>query len=86
MHLFNSSEELRVGVHGRSKNLAPLQQVAYGDAKYNIRSKYLETARKEKGSPALYSLSPEEQVACLIDQATDANVLGRTWQGWEPWV
>ena len=30
--------------------------------------------------------SVEEQVACLIDLATDANILGRTYQGWEPWV
>ncbi|XP_072167838.1 DNA-dependent protein kinase catalytic subunit-like [Diadema setosum] len=31
-------------------------------------------------------LSVEDQVACLIDQATDPNILGRTWQGWEPWI
>lgn len=30
--------------------------------------------------------SVEEQVAVLIAHASDANILGRTWQGWEPWV
>lgn len=27
-----------------------------------------------------------EQVDVLIDMATDENILGRTWIGWEPWV
>lgn len=30
--------------------------------------------------------SVEEQVACLIDQATDENLLGRAWVGWEPFL
>jgi len=30
--------------------------------------------------------SVEDQIACLIDHATDSNILGRTWGGWEPWV
>ncbi|XP_017763674.1 PREDICTED: DNA-dependent protein kinase catalytic subunit-like [Eufriesea mexicana] len=31
-------------------------------------------------------LTPEEQVECLLDQATDLNILGRTFVGWEPWL
>ncbi|XP_078611933.1 DNA-dependent protein kinase catalytic subunit-like isoform X3 [Branchiostoma floridae x Branchiostoma japonicum] len=31
-------------------------------------------------------LSVEDQVACLIDQATDPNILGRTWQGWQSFM
>jgi len=27
-----------------------------------------------------------EQVECLVDLATDANILGRTWGGWMPFV
>jgi DNA-dependent protein kinase catalytic subunit len=27
-----------------------------------------------------------EQVDCLVDQATDPNILGRTYQGWAPWA
>ncbi|XP_035828316.1 DNA-dependent protein kinase catalytic subunit [Aplysia californica] len=37
------------------------------------------------GLPA-HGLSVEQQVAALIDQTTDPNILGRTWGGWEPWV
>ncbi len=29
-------------------------------------------------------LTPTEQADCLIQQATDPNVLGRTWLGWCP--
>lgn len=46
-----------------------------GDKKYNKRAKVGERCA-----------SVEEQVACLIDLATDPNILGRTWGGWEPWV
>ncbi|CAK9795487.1 DNA-dependent protein kinase catalytic subunit [Anthophora quadrimaculata] len=31
-------------------------------------------------------LTPEEQVECLLDQATDLNILGRTYRGWRPWL
>ncbi|ELT90265.1 hypothetical protein CAPTEDRAFT_124053, partial [Capitella teleta] len=31
-------------------------------------------------------LSSEEQVAALLNLATDPNILGRTFAGWEPWV
>ena len=52
-----------------------MEAVCMGDAKVNIRA-------REQDS----GLSVEVQVACLIDQATDPNILGRTYQGWEPWV
>ena len=28
----------------------------------------------------------EEQISGLIEHATDPNILGRTWQGWQPWM
>ena len=31
-------------------------------------------------------LTVEQQVACLLNQATDPNILGRAWAGWEPWM
>ena len=31
-------------------------------------------------------LSEEEQAACLLDMATDANILGRAYRGWRPWL
>lgn len=58
-----------------SKALKAFENVALGDPKDNIRSQL-----PDKG------LSVEQQVAALIDQATDPNILGRTYAGWEPWM
>lgn len=49
--------------------------VARGNKDHNIRAQEPESG-----------LSEEAQVKCLIDQATDPNILGRTWEGWEPWM
>ena len=43
------------------------------------------------GFPAWVGATPicksvKEQVDCLVDQATDPNILGRTYGGWAPWV
>ncbi|XP_077348787.1 DNA-dependent protein kinase catalytic subunit isoform X2 [Lithobates pipiens] len=67
-------EELRLG-HEKSQFYNGFRAVAQGDKEYNIR------ANKEAEG-----LSEESQVQCLIDQATDPNILGRTWRGWEPWI
>ncbi|XP_046420005.1 DNA-dependent protein kinase catalytic subunit-like [Neodiprion fabricii] len=32
------------------------------------------------------NLNIEEQIECLLDQATDPNILARTFYGWEPWM
>ncbi|XP_077553857.1 DNA-dependent protein kinase catalytic subunit-like isoform X3 [Haemaphysalis longicornis] len=34
---------------------------------------------------AAHRLSPQQQVECLIEQATDPAILGLTWIGWKPW-
>ncbi|XP_032697088.1 DNA-dependent protein kinase catalytic subunit isoform X4 [Lontra canadensis] len=62
---------------GREKALAfgDYVAVARGSKDHNIRAQQPESG-----------LSEEAQVKCLIDQATDPNILGRTWQGWEPWM
>lgn len=31
-----------------------------------------------------FQISPEQQVDCLIEQATDTHILGKTFWGWEP--
>ncbi|XP_029779032.1 DNA-dependent protein kinase catalytic subunit [Suricata suricatta] len=49
--------------------------VARGSKDHNIRARQPESG-----------LSEEAQVECLIDQATDPNILGRAWIGWEPWM
>jgi hypothetical protein len=32
------------------------------------------------------ALTTPQVVTCLLDLATDPVVLGRTWQGWRPWL
>lgn len=46
-----------------------------GHPQYNVR------ARKSSRD-----LSVEDQVECLLDQATDYNLLGRMFKGWSAWV
>lgn len=69
-----TSEELRLGFE-KDPAFQGLQSVALGTKEHNIRAEL----------PAA-GLSVEKQVDCLIDQATDPNVLGHVWAGWEPWV
>lgn len=52
-----------------------LKGILLGDSSTNLR------ARVGKRCDSV-----EEQVDCLIDHATDSNVLGRTYGGWEAWV
>ncbi|XP_067887902.1 DNA-dependent protein kinase catalytic subunit isoform X2 [Heterodontus francisci] len=67
-------DELRLG-HEKSKAYASYVAVAMGDKDHNVRAR-----EPEEG------LSVERQVDCLIDQATDPNILGRVWVGWEAWM
>nr|XP_057916892.1 DNA-dependent protein kinase catalytic subunit isoform X2 [Doryrhamphus excisus] len=68
-----TSEELKLGFE-KDSAFQGLQSVALGTADHNIRAAL---------PPA--GLTVEKQVDCLLDQATDHNVLGRVWAGWEPW-
>nr|XP_061809878.1 DNA-dependent protein kinase catalytic subunit-like [Nerophis lumbriciformis] len=68
-----TSEELKLGFE-KDPAFQGMQSVALGTPEYNIRA-------REPSS----GLSVEKQVDCLLDQATDANVLARVWIGWEPW-
>ncbi|XP_048384539.2 DNA-dependent protein kinase catalytic subunit [Stegostoma tigrinum] len=67
-------DELRLG-HEKSKAYASYVAVATGDKDHNVRAR-----ESEEG------LSVECQVDCLIDQATDPNILGRVYMGWEAWM
>ncbi|KAF7660907.1 hypothetical protein LDENG_00272900 [Lucifuga dentata] len=69
-----TSEELKLGFEAATA-FAGMQSVALGSEEHNVRAKL---------PPA--GLSVEQQVDCLIDQATDPNMLGRVWKGWEPWI
>uniref|UniRef100_A0A3P8W2M6 DNA-dependent protein kinase catalytic subunit n=1 Tax=Cynoglossus semilaevis TaxID=244447 RepID=A0A3P8W2M6_CYNSE len=66
------TEELKLGFE-KDPAFQGMQAAALGTPEHNIRAKL----------PAA-GLSVEKQVDCLIDQATDPNVLGRVWAGWEP--
>ncbi|XP_008051625.2 DNA-dependent protein kinase catalytic subunit [Carlito syrichta] len=67
-------DELLLG-HEKSSAFRNYVAVARGSKDHNIRAREPESG-----------LSEETQVKCLIDQATDPNILGRTWAGWEPWM
>ncbi|XP_066480516.1 DNA-dependent protein kinase catalytic subunit [Tiliqua scincoides] len=67
-------DELRLG-HEKSAAYRDYISVARGSKECNVRAR-----EPEDGLPE------ETQVKCLIDQATDPNILGRTWEGWEPWM
>uniref|UniRef100_A0A6I8P9D2 DNA-dependent protein kinase catalytic subunit n=1 Tax=Ornithorhynchus anatinus TaxID=9258 RepID=A0A6I8P9D2_ORNAN len=67
-------DELRLG-HEKVPAFGDYISVARGSKDHNVRAR-----QPEEG------LSEEQQVQCLIDQATDPNILGRTWIGWEPWM
>ncbi|XP_077733125.1 DNA-dependent protein kinase catalytic subunit isoform X3 [Canis aureus] len=67
-------DELFLG-HEKALAFGDYVAVARGSKDHNIRAQ-----QPENG------LSEEAQVKCLIDQATDPNILGRTWIGWEPWM
>lgn len=61
--------------HEKSMAYKSLIVIAKGDENYNVRAR-----ESDEG------LSVERQVECLIDQATDPNILGRVWRGWEAWM
>nr|XP_019572365.1 PREDICTED: DNA-dependent protein kinase catalytic subunit isoform X2 [Rhinolophus sinicus] len=67
-------DELFLG-HEKVLAFEDYMAVARGNKDHNIRAQEPESG-----------LSEEAQVKCLIDQATDPNILGRTWEGWEPWM
>ncbi|XP_004680100.1 PREDICTED: DNA-dependent protein kinase catalytic subunit [Condylura cristata] len=67
-------DELLLG-HEKESAFVHYVAVARGSKDHNIRAQEPESGLLE-----------EAQVKCLIDQATDPNILGRTWEGWEPWM
>ena len=60
--------------HENGAHWKALQAIVKGDESHNVRTKI-----------AGGDLTVEDQVRCLLDQATDPNILGRTWQGWKPY-
>lgn len=69
-----TSEELCLGFE-KNPEYKGMLAVARGEKEHNIRARHNEK-----------DLSVEDQVDCLLDQATDPNILGRVWTGWKPWI
>lgn len=67
--------ELSKSVHASASYLGDLKNIVKGTAKDNVRARVGERCSSVK-----------EQVDCLVDQATDPNILGRTYGGWAPWI
>lgn len=78
---FNGASSTSIMIEDLEKSHLPKKYVqsyvelVKGVDQFNFR------ARLEKDD----NLSVEEQVDCLIDHATDENLLGRMYAGWEPW-
>lgn len=67
-------DELKLG-HSKKEVYRHYESVVLGDKHENVRSQL-----------PRFCLTVEQQVSALIDQATDNNILGRVWTGWEPWM
>ncbi|ESO12539.1 hypothetical protein HELRODRAFT_62290 [Helobdella robusta] len=63
--------------HKNNKNFGEAEKILLG-----ISSDLHEVRFTMKES----DLTFEEQAECLLNLATDPNVLGRAWVGWEPWM
>ncbi|KAF9401271.1 hypothetical protein BGX21_002182 [Mortierella sp. AD011] len=66
--------ELNMG-HANKVFLPALSKIALGDKQHSVRAKY------GRVCPSVQS-----QIECLIDMATDLDILGRAWVGWMSWV
>ncbi|KAG0357941.1 hypothetical protein BG005_002930 [Podila minutissima] len=67
-------QELKMG-HANKPFLNALCKTARGDPHFNVRAKEGKVCS-----------SVQAQVQCLIDMASDKDVLGRAWVGWMSWV
>ncbi|XP_066926532.1 DNA-dependent protein kinase catalytic subunit-like [Clytia hemisphaerica] len=77
------SQDLEYGVFLNNKSLnRKVQAVAEGDPHQNYRAAMLKATK----DPSTHVLNVEEQVDCLVDLATDKNVIGRIFSGWSPWI
>ena len=66
--------------------IAPLVRFFCCQLRHELRTAHHSTPSVLLSANAGATCSVEEQVACLIDQATDENLLGRAWVGWEPYL
>ena len=70
-------KELKDSKHEKRAYLKPLIKAIEGP-EGSIRHQFLKAKKRY--------LEVDEQIDCLIEQARDPNILGRTWIGWSPYV
>lgn len=71
---FLTETELKMGHNGKPY-LDSVCKIAKGDPNLNTRAQHGEICP-----------SVQAQVECLIDMATDPDILGRCWSGWHSWI
>ncbi len=62
--------------------LRQMEKVVGGDQTQNKRAQIL----MQYGSNRYHKLTVDEQIDCIIDQATDVDILGRSWAGLETFM
>ncbi|CAF4310340.1 unnamed protein product, partial [Adineta steineri] len=62
--------------------LRHMEKVVGGDQATNKRAQIM----MQYGSNRFHKLTVDEQVDCVIDQATDVDILGRSWAGLETFM
>ncbi|KAG0050163.1 hypothetical protein BGZ83_005055 [Gryganskiella cystojenkinii] len=67
-------QELKMG-HTGKPFLNAVCKIAMGDKNISVRAQHDEVCGSVQG-----------QVECLIDMATDPDILGRCWSGWHSWI
>ena len=78
--------ELKAG-HSRQPHWKALQHIVEGDPARDVRAHIMAAQKPSSGgSSHARVLTVDQQVACLLDQAVDPNILGRTWEGWKPFM
>ena len=68
--------ELELG-HGKRDYFPAMKKALLGEPEYNVRA-------RKSNIPKCPTV--RDQIECLIDQATDDNILGRCWQGLATWM
>ena len=62
--------------------LRQMEKVVGGDQTQNKRAQLL----MQYGSNRFHKLTVDEQIDCIIDQATDVDILARSWAGLETFM
>ncbi len=83
---FNLRSDLKLNSFLRSSNLKDarrkMEKIVIGDQIENKRAQIL----LKYSTNRYHKLTVDEQIDCIIDQATDVDILGRSWAGLETFM